>query len=63
PTLRLYGRLDSLVPHSAINQIQHLQPNSQTLIFKHASHAPFLTDAKVFAEHLRGFISAMLLHS
>ena len=63
PTLRLYGRLDSLVPHSAINQIQHLQPNSQTLIFKHASHAPFLTDAKVFAEHLRGFISTMLLNS
>jgi pimeloyl-[acyl-carrier protein] methyl ester esterase len=60
PTLRLYGRLDSLVPHAAINQIQHLQPNSQTLIFKHASHAPFLTDAKIFAQHLHGFISTMV---
>lgn len=56
PTLRTYGRLDSLVPHSAITHIQALHPNSQHLIFKHASHAPFLTDAAEFSKHLVDFI-------
>ncbi|MBF7074411.1 pimeloyl-ACP methyl ester esterase BioH [Glaciecola sp. MH2013] len=56
PTLRLYGRLDSLVPHSVIHLIQSLQPESESVIFKHASHAPFLTNPDVFAEHLLPFI-------
>lgn len=56
PSLRTYGRLDSLVPYAAVNKIQHLHPNSQHLIFKHASHAPFLTDAKQFSKHVVDFI-------
>lgn len=56
PTLRTYGRLDSLVPYGAINKIQHLHSSSQHLIFKHASHAPFLTDAKQFSKHVVDFI-------
>ncbi len=56
PTLRTYGRLDNLVPYQAINQIQHLQPTSRHLIFKHASHAPFLTNADEFSKHIVDFI-------
>jgi pimeloyl-[acyl-carrier protein] methyl ester esterase len=56
PTLRTYGRLDSLIPYEAINQIQHLQPTSRQLIFKHASHAPFLTNADEFSKHIVDFI-------
>ncbi|MFT5277176.1 MAG: pimeloyl-[acyl-carrier protein] methyl ester esterase [Glaciecola sp.] len=59
PTLRLYGRLDSLVPHDAVNQIQNLQPQSKSLVIKHASHAPFLTDAKVFCQHIVDFIASV----
>jgi pimeloyl-[acyl-carrier protein] methyl ester esterase len=57
PTLRTYGRLDSLVPYTAINRIQQLQPASQHLIFKHASHAPFLTDPLEFSKHTADFIT------
>ena len=57
PTLRTYGRLDSLVPHQIINQIQQLQPASRHLIFKHASHAPFLTNAREFSKHIVEFIN------
>jgi pimeloyl-[acyl-carrier protein] methyl ester esterase len=56
PTLRTYGRLDSLVPHQVINQIQQLQPASRHLIFKYASHAPFLTDADEFTKRIIDFI-------
>ncbi len=57
PTLRTYGRLDSLVPYKAINEIQHLQPQSRHLIFKHASHAPFLTNADEFSKHIIEFVN------
>jgi len=56
PTLRTYGRLDNLVPYNAINEIQHLQPQSRHLIFKHASHAPFLTNADEFSKHIIEFV-------
>lgn len=56
PTLRTYGRLDSLVPYQAIDQIQHLQPASRHLIFRHASHAPFLTNANEVTKHIVDFI-------
>lgn len=56
PTLRTYGRLDSLVPYKAISEIHHLQPESRHLILKHASHAPFLTDAAEFSKHVIDFV-------
>ncbi|NTS75736.1 pimeloyl-ACP methyl ester esterase BioH [Catenovulum sp. SM1970] len=57
PTLRIYGRLDSLVPAKAIDFISALQPNAQTLLFKHASHAPFLSDKTEFIASIRQFIT------
>lgn len=43
PTLRLYGRLDSLVPTSVIDRIHELQPEADSVVLCHASHAPFIS--------------------
>ena len=60
PTLRTYGRLDSLVPHDVVHQIQALQPSSRHLIFKHASHAPFISDAQEFSKHIVDFVHELV---
>jgi pimeloyl-[acyl-carrier protein] methyl ester esterase len=52
PFLRLYGRLDSLVPKSAIKQINQLSPNSEHYIFEQASHAPFISHLDEFTQQL-----------
>ncbi|MCU4677635.1 pimeloyl-ACP methyl ester esterase BioH [Catenovulum sp. 2E275] len=52
PTLRLYGKLDSLVPAKAIEPIAQLQPNAQTIIFNKASHAPFISHPLEFSQAL-----------
>lgn len=43
PCLRLYGRLDSLVPAKAVDKIKALSVSSQSVVIEHASHAPFLS--------------------
>ncbi|WP_076417692.1 pimeloyl-ACP methyl ester esterase BioH [Colwellia sp. UCD-KL20] len=48
PFLRLYGKLDSLVPKSAIEPIDALLPHSQKHIFPKASHAPFISHPEAF---------------
>lgn len=52
PTERIYGRLDSLVPHKVIEKVEALQPNARTHRFEHASHAPFISHAPAFCELL-----------
>ncbi|GAA0854978.1 pimeloyl-ACP methyl ester esterase BioH [Aliiglaciecola litoralis] len=56
-THRWYGRLDSLVPVKATNSIATLQPNSQTHIFAHASHAPFISHPEEFIAQLLSLFS------
>lgn len=56
PTLRLYGRLDSLVPHQAIALIQALQPNAHSEIITRASHAPFISHAEQTASYVMQFL-------
>ena len=56
PTLRMYGRLDSLVPHKAVINIQQLDPNSECYTFAHASHAPFISHTEEFLTRLTSFI-------
>ncbi|QJR82793.1 pimeloyl-ACP methyl ester esterase BioH [Alteromonas pelagimontana] len=58
PTLRLYGRLDSLVPTSGIDRICELQPNSDTVVLPHASHAPFISHPQQSADIVRQFVSS-----
>ena len=52
PFLRLYGKLDGLVPKTAITCINDLSPNSDYYIFNKASHAPFISHLDEFSEQL-----------
>lgn len=57
PTLRVYGRLDSLVPTSGIDNICNLQPQADTVVLPHASHAPFISHPQQTADILFNFIA------
>ncbi len=56
PTLRIYGRLDALVPQAAVTAIQVLQPAAKTVIMEHVSHAPFMTNLSEFNAEVIDFI-------
>lgn len=57
PTLRVYGKFDSLIPQAAIEMIKALQPHSTTLVLDQCSHAPFISHPQQFLEHLLAFIA------
>lgn len=59
PTLRIYGRLDSLVPTSGIDGICELQPQCDTVVLPHASHAPFISHPQQSADIVRQFAMAV----
>jgi pimeloyl-[acyl-carrier protein] methyl ester esterase len=48
PFLRLYGRLDSLVPNTVNELVASLAPTSDSHLFLRASHAPFISHADEF---------------
>lgn len=53
PFLRLYGRLDGLVPNKVITRINDISPeSSQHVIFQQSSHAPFISQPHEFIETL-----------
>jgi len=52
PFLRLYGRLDSLIPKTVATFVDDLAPNSESYMFPHASHAPFISHPNDFFEVL-----------
>ncbi|GAB5381821.1 MAG: pimeloyl-ACP methyl ester esterase BioH [Aliiglaciecola sp.] len=52
PVNCLYGRLDSLVPHKAIERIQSLYTDAQHHVFAHASHAPFISHPQLFMQSI-----------
>lgn len=59
PTLRLYGRLDSLVPTSGIDRICELHPQSDAVVLPHASHAPFISHPQQTADILMHFTASL----
>ncbi|MEW9797762.1 pimeloyl-ACP methyl ester esterase BioH [Alteromonas sp. CYL-A6] len=59
PTLRIFGRLDSLVPTSAIDRMCELHPQADTVVLPHASHAPFISHPEQTASILDKFIAAL----
>ena len=59
PTLRLYGRLDSLVPTSGIDRICELHPQADTVVLPHASHAPFISHPQQTADILFRFAAGV----
>lgn len=62
PCLSLYGRLDTLVPKSAISEISKIFTNSQTHTFEHSSHAPFISELAPFSEVIKAWVSNQKLH-
>ncbi|ROV60248.1 pimeloyl-[acyl-carrier protein] methyl ester esterase [Vibrio ponticus] len=55
PTLRLYGRLDGLVPVQVAEDVSQLMPNSQSYVFSQSSHAPFMTEFELFCQQVTEF--------
>lgn len=56
PLLRLYGRLDGLVPRKAAALTDALAPNSHSHVEAKASHAPFISHPEATAGHIRRFL-------
>lgn len=56
PWLRIYGRLDSLVPKAAIPLLDERYPHSQSRVLDKASHAPFISHPAQFITMVRQFI-------
>ncbi|WP_076589072.1 pimeloyl-ACP methyl ester esterase BioH [Vibrio ostreicida] len=58
PTLRLYGRLDGLVPVGVAKAVDALMPNSESYVFNASSHAPFITELDDFCQQVAQFSSS-----
>ena len=56
PWLRLYGRLDALVPIKTEPVLSAQYPQSQCYIFTDASHAPFMSHLDEFITVIKTFI-------
>ncbi|WP_336219916.1 pimeloyl-ACP methyl ester esterase BioH [Citrobacter amalonaticus] len=52
PFLRLYGYLDGLVPRKVVPILDELWPESESLIFAKAAHAPFISHPDAFCQAL-----------
>ncbi|WHP31609.1 pimeloyl-ACP methyl ester esterase BioH [Trabulsiella odontotermitis] len=52
PFLRLYGRLDGLVPRKIVPLLDAAWPDSQSYIFTKAAHAPFISHPDEFCHVL-----------
>jgi len=59
PFLRIYGRLDSLVPSKVISLVDELSPKSEKVIFKKASHAPFISHGDEFIAVVKDFMATV----
>jgi len=55
PVLRIYGRLDSLVPAKTADAVKEHLPESEHVILRKASHAPFLSHKDEFLSHVIPF--------
>ena len=65
PQLRLYGRLDSLVPYQAADAVSQIFAERgackyQSKIYDKASHAPFLSHPEALASDIGGFLQKSL---
>lgn len=52
PFLRMYGRLDGLVPRKIIPLLDALWGNSRSIVFDKAAHAPFISHPQAFCAPL-----------
>jgi len=59
PLLRLYGHLDGLVPRKVAGLLDQRWPDSQSMIFPKAAHAPFISHPEIFCQNIIQFISTL----
>ena len=59
PRLRLYGRLDSLVPVAVAEILAQLDPAGQQHLFHASSHAPFITESAEFVQIVTKFVGEL----
>lgn len=59
PTLRVYGKLDSLVPQKVQPLVELMQPSSQSYLLAKASHAPFISHQSDFVEVLDNWLEKL----
>ena len=52
PHLRIYGYLDGLVPRKVVPMLDALWPQSESLVFAKAAHAPFISHPAEFCAAL-----------
>lgn len=52
PFIRFYGYLDGLVPRKVAALLDEVYPNSPSIIFRNAAHAPFISHPDEFAQAL-----------
>ncbi|WP_342323242.1 pimeloyl-ACP methyl ester esterase BioH [Kosakonia sp. BYX6] len=52
PFLRLYGRLDGLVPRKIVPLLDEKWPGSESVVFPKAAHAPFISHPAEFCDAL-----------
>ncbi len=57
PFLRMYGKLDGLVPKKVIPMINDLSPKSDFYIFEKSSHAPFISHLEEFVITLTAWLN------
>ncbi|QUJ67329.1 pimeloyl-ACP methyl ester esterase BioH [Photobacterium sp. GJ3] len=57
PWLRMYGRLDGLVPAKVAADMDQLAPDSHKMVFTKASHAPFISHPEDFLHTLKAFMA------
>lgn len=63
PFLRIYGKMDGLVPKKVISLVDKLAKNSDTFVFDKASHAPFISNFQEFVEHLSAWLGDHTSHA
>ena len=59
PFLRLYGRLDGLVPRKIAALLDEQWPASRSVIFPKAAHAPFISHPEDFCQALLDFKASL----
>lgn len=56
PILKVFGRLDFLIPSDGIIAIRQLLPHAEIAVMEGSSHAPFLSQEALFLEILDKFL-------
>ncbi|PLR36982.1 pimeloyl-[acyl-carrier protein] methyl ester esterase [Chimaeribacter coloradensis] len=57
PFLRIYGRLDGLVPRKIVPQLDEAWPHSTSVVLEKAAHALFVSHPEAFTQALLDFLA------